>query len=565
MQFPGKEELFDSVMTVSYTKLKKAAFFCLALPACVFMLGFVRWYIGIPVTLLIAAAYFFTVRDTRRDTDRVISLPVSYIVILGAVVVLWCYLSGLGNLYYQSSDWSARNAIFRDLITHKWPVVYEAKDAALVYYIGYWLPAAVIGKAIFLTTGNLDIAWYSGNACLWMWSAICIFITILMVMILVGASNKKRFWIALTVFIFFSGLDIIGTLINNWVWGIGIPNHIEWWTKFQFSSMATCLGWVFNQAVPSWIATACFLGEKNTRNYAFLAVFCAVSAPLPAIGLALYMIGYAVYLLINAIKEKQIKQFVYDVATPQNIIPAIAVFPIFLLYYKTNLAVNVGQDGNTSFSPSYGTIIILAAVSVIFYALMIIRKKRSESYAEYAFVGTVALLIGAFAFINTTIKLNYLAFIFLECMIYLFIIMSDNRKNPLFYLSFIVMALCPVIHVGTDADFCMRASIPLVFILMTMCLRYLFENRKNLSSFVNPAKTISCWLLIVSLLIGSVTACKEFKRGFDAVKDNKKLNVVNDSTYTFERIFTGSAEGTDRNFIATNYEETAFFKYIAKK
>ncbi len=53
-----------------------------------------------------------------------------------AVAIVWSFLGGQGKLYYQSSDWQIRNAIYRDLIYRLWPVTYSDFDKALVYYIG---------------------------------------------------------------------------------------------------------------------------------------------------------------------------------------------------------------------------------------------------------------------------------------------------------------------------------------------------------------------------------------------------------------------------------------------
>ena len=63
-------------------------------------------------------------------------------------------------------------------------------------------------------------------------------------------------------------MDIVGLLLT------GNPSvietrlcekiHIEWWARFyQFSSFTTQLFWVFNQAVPAWIATLLVLSTKR--------------------------------------------------------------------------------------------------------------------------------------------------------------------------------------------------------------------------------------------------------------------------------------------------------------
>ena len=57
-------------MVVSYSKLKKIAYLLLALPTCIFALGFLKLWIGIPLALLVGGAYFFAIRgENLRDTE----------------------------------------------------------------------------------------------------------------------------------------------------------------------------------------------------------------------------------------------------------------------------------------------------------------------------------------------------------------------------------------------------------------------------------------------------------------------------------------------------------------
>ena len=66
------------------------------------------------------------------------------------------------------------------------------------------------------------------------------------------ADTGKKQGIGLLFLIFFSGMDILGALYSS-----RLPDllaydamHLEWWTNdFQFSSLTTCLFWVFNQTV----------------------------------------------------------------------------------------------------------------------------------------------------------------------------------------------------------------------------------------------------------------------------------------------------------------------------
>lgn len=556
-------------MTISYLKLKKIAFFCLALPSVIFVLGFLKWYIGIPVALLMAVAYFFAVRTVRCEEDQTLHLPVPFLLAVVGIVTLWCYFGGIGNLYYQSEDWSARNAIFRDLIRFEWPVIYPAKNAALVYYIAYWMPPAVVGKAFLaMTGGNLTVAWWAGNAAMWLWSVICVTLVILLVMIYVKANTKKRFWLVLLIIITFSGLDIVGTVFNRLTRGILISNHIEWWSRFQFSSLTTCLFWVFNQSVFGWLATACFLFEKKVCNYAFIIVCALPSSPFACIGLGIYMVGKALLLLVEAIREKRVGRFWRDVFTPQNVIPVLTVLPIIFFYFITNVAFNMTSETvATVAEPRAWSAIALLAVLGVGFGLLGYRQRRklrALTANKLFFLAIFSILLCVLALVNVRVRMNYLWFILLESIVFLLVLWDDHKKDPIFYLSWLVTVICPLLQIGTAEDFCMRASIPLIFILMVMCIQYLFQNAQVLKEKrVTYAK--ACYVVLVVLLVlGSVTVYKEFERGIVHVVTNGKINLVNDSIYSFERLLEGGPGGADKNFIAVSYQDTFFFRYLAK-
>lgn len=563
-------------MTITYRKLKKLAFLLLALPSVIFMIGFLRWYIGIPLAALIALAYVFSVRDGKASdvddgTETVLFVPVWCLLSLIGIVVAWCYFGGLGNLFYQSDDWFARNAIFRDLISHKWPVIYGAKDVALVYYIGLWLPSATIAKVVLWVSGSLDVAFFVGNLVLWGFVALCVIVAILCTMVFVKANTVKRFFAAIAIFIVFSGLDVIGTVYNFVARGVEIGDHVEWWSVYyQYSSMTTALFWVFNQAVLAWLAVSCFLNEKNTRNYAWIVVLCAASAPLPCVGLGLYMIGMLLYRFTKSIKEKSLSTFFRDVFTVQNLVSVFAIFPIYLLYYVTNLAVNVGQEAAAvTRSTDPWTVSVFAVVFAAVVLVTIVCACRRRAWKEWISVAVIVGIFMVMAITNPSLRLPYVFFVLLEGVIFLVPLWRDYKRNPLWHLSLLLVMLCPNIHVGTAADFCMRASIPLVFVIMALCMQYLFANGASLweNTKGNRARRvtkISCWVLAVCLALGVYTPYKEFERGITEVVKEQKLVLVDDWVYTFDQVFEAPMENLDRNFIARDYEETIFYRYLAK-
>ena len=560
-------------VTVSYAKLRRVAFLLLALPSAVFAVGFLKWWIALPVVALLCFALYCALwkKDAEKapaQDERVLKLPIRQMLVLFGIVMLWCFLSGLGNLYYQTGDWGARNAIFRDLIRFNWPVIYASKNAALVYYIGFWLPPALVGKLFFSLGCTLEAAFAIGNIALLFWSAIHLYTVFLLLMLFLRADTKKRFFAVILIVVCFSGMDIVGSLLPRITLGMKVHSHLEWWTKYQFSSTASCLGWVFNQAIPAWLTVSCFLHEKQMRNYALLAVLCASAAPLPCVGVAGYMLAVLGVRTVRAVREKQIFALCREVLSLQNLISAAVLLPMWMVYYLSNMAVSAAANGVAP-KPDYVAVVtvILMAVAAAVGAFLL-RKHKREWYS-LAIPAAAFLAAGLWGIVNTELTMLYVGSFFLESGFYLLLLWWANRESLYYRVATVYVIIAPLIRLGTDFDFCMRVSIPTVFILMVLSARFLLENadcitRSGKKLGGRHLQRVLCIALIAVLAIGSFTLLAELRNGVVGVIKAGKLNAVNDTIITFDQHFGGAAAGADRNFIASDYGETFFFRYLAK-
>lgn len=146
---------------------------------------------------------------------------------------------------------------------------------------------------------------------------------------------------------------------------------------------------------------------------------------------------------------------------------------------------------------------------------------------------------------------KFIIFLILEIGIFGIIIYKYNKNNALFYFLILCLCLIPPVKVGYSTDFCMRASIPFLFLLMILVINSVIESwtRKDYHTFA---------ALVFVLIIGSATPICEFKRTF---------------TETFERLKAGEivyAEDYDmvgilnnRNF-SGDIEKNIFLKYFFK-
>lgn len=556
---------------VTYKGLRFMAFGFLLLPVLLFLLFFTRPYIGFPTAAVLVGVYFLSVREEMCAGREFEITPIRLVIFL-AICALWCYLGGQGGLFYQAADWNERNAIFRDLIVYQWPVYYPETDTMLTYYIGHWLPAAGLGRIIYLLTQDIELAFKIGNVLLGLWTLCGVLLTLLLHICTISPRKWSGQWLTLLMFLGFSGMDIIGCCLMHWdIEDIVRIQHIEWWIdRYQFSSNTTCLFWVFNQAVPSWVATLCFANEKNNRNYAFIVGCILLSASLPSVGLAVLMIGRVFIEVVKAGKERSIGRYIRKTFSPSNVLVVICWVPIVGLYLMSNSALEKTVDNAMVQTVSHvaehmknfsALLLILAAGVLILHAVFKIIFKRRMGTPFL--LGVFGLLVLSVVVIYTfhDVGKAYFAFLALECGIYWLLIADDYHREPMYYLIAAVFILCPCIKVGIGADFCMRASLPALTLLMSMCTKKLcnyLECRQR-----QVMNSVSCLLLAGCLMIGVVTPAVEIYRGVTNVVSRGKLVQTADSVYTLNQYHTSG--GIYGNFVSENYRDALFFKYIARK
>lgn len=486
--------------------LKKFSYLYLLLPIIVFYLGYLKWFISIPLVIGLLFLFKLLVKDkTKQENDF---LNKKYIVILGIVITIICFLAGMGGNFYQSNDYHWRNAIFRDMINFEWPVYYEKLDASLCYYIGHWIISAIIAKPFLMISSN--VAWQVGNIALLLWSSFGVLLAMLWLIHLLKIKKGKYIFLAVAVFLLFSGMDFVGADLFNRA--VVANKHLEWWTPgVQFSSMITQLFWVFNQTIVPWIITLMFLKEESPKNYLALGLLCLPYGPLPFCGIVFLFIGKGTELFVNAIKKKKISCFFKEIFSFQNILALFLIFPIYLLYYSNNSATTGGGF------------------------------RLATELLNYASLKKIFL------------------FWLLEIGIIYILLFWKNRKSILFHLSFLGLFLCPFFKIGYSSDFCMRASIPLLVVCAYYVINTLYQyciqkNKQTLS-------TVIMTILVEIFMIGAITPFFEFYRAFYTIKTTHKINAVADNIKTF----SDKDPGELQNFITVNPKENSlFFKYLCK-
>ena len=528
-------ELRSKDITISTEWIKRISFLYLLVPFLIFCLGNLKPYLSIGTSLVFAWLF---VKNWRSKTQKSGTYLLSRRNIIYTVlaVLLWVALSGIGGFAFQNIDFHIRNAIFRDLINFSWPVRYYTNPTDpsipynLVYYTGFWLPAALVGKIS---------GWLAANIALYVWTVLGILLTLFLL-----ASKIKLTIPKLTLLlIFFSGMDGLGTLIKI----IAVPNaidrlwppifHLEWWMPgFQYSSFTTQLFWVFNQAIPAWLCMALLFMVGERKNILMIWSLCCFFAPLPAIGMLPYVVLKIPKELMDSEnlninpKIQSIRNFfgrlfqdVRALMSIENVLGGGLILGVSLLYFSSNV-----QFSNTAGSADQ-------PIEWLFYAI----------------------------------------FLPFDGLILWWVFKSRYKANLNWYLAGALLIAIPLIKIGSAHDFCMRGSIPTLFMLVLW-------SAETLAAPGTKARAA----LILLLGIGAITPLYEINRSVYRTASyylapptateklaGEQIKIYEPTSYEFDHPYTLTADSfrslanydpeVISNFLA-RADHTLFEKYLLK-
>ncbi len=537
----------------------------IALPFIIFAAGFLKPYFALPVTILMVAAVFFAAKHSN-GLDSIPLLPNDiFKIVFGVLLIVFIVLlSGIGDVFWQNNDHATRNTLFDILTTYEWPPKYSTAsgDVSIIYYIGFWLPSALIGKLFSLNAGYIfQVFWASAALCI-IWYLLCVM-------------DKKIVIYPLIIFLFFSGMDTLGysfvtSIFSNpsklqlgkWVFtnGSAFSRHIEWWPKyFQYSSHMTQLFWVFNQSLPVWIATLLLLVEKSNKNLVFIMGVTLLSSTLPFVGLIPIFIWCAVCshsegTFLDRPITSDFKSSFLSLFTYQNVVGGGLSGILSFLYLIGNIASSQKslQASSAGAVQSEFSLMVFLSVFLIWLVVYSFFEKSASKNPWHLLYLIPSLPLAFFMAKLPSYKLiYYVMFILLEFLILSAILIPAHKKSTLFFITVSSLMIIPFFVVGKSIDFCMRASIPL---LVVLCL---FAT-DGLKKYLDSGKEILATILCTILMIGAITPAREIVRTLEATSYElrTKGKVENDSK-TVRQVFGG------RNFTGKT-ENNIFFKYIAK-
>ena len=420
----------------------------LALPLALFLGGWFQWWVALPALACMA----YALRPLWGGAQPVIRVPVTRLQLVVAVSAgcAWALLGGADHLVFANADWHIRDAVLHDLVVSPWPVGYgplDGEESILRAPVAFYLPAALVGKGLGLSAAHVAMG---------LWTAVGATLFLLQVMSLMP--SRTGAFVAILVVIFFSGLDIVGSLLNDgprFRYDWNITTHLEWWAgKYQYSSMTTQLFWVPNHALGGWLTIGMLW--RNKRNDGFNAVLplvvvaAALWSPLTAVGLAPFVLLHAIE---DSVRARSLKLLDPRIWAPAALIGILVSGYLIMDPGRIPKGVALGGRGED---------LVLDLLQQAQFFLL-----------EAGFIGAAILAI---------------------------------RPTAEVVLALVILALLPLVYLGPGNDFVMRASIPSLTVLAIGAGLALVAHSKD-----GAPKRMKA-VLAALLLVGAVTPLEEIAR-----------------------------------------------------
>ncbi|MEI6078913.1 MAG: hypothetical protein WCS94_25295 [Verrucomicrobiota bacterium] len=257
----------------------------LALPLVIFFYG---WLKPIYALLAVAPILFCGWRLLREWPVECGSFQLREIGLVTAASFALTAFVGIGAFGFQDDDWIKHNAVLFDCVNLPWPVYLSdgSTSWALVYYLAYYLPAAVVGKIGGYAAAQVALwAWSGGGvtlSCLWF-----------------ARLTRLPAGVVFFAFFAFSGLDFFANLLVQIIGLTGNHGAINYfpsqsWSKiWQFPSHYWMLQWSPGQALVAWLSAGLFLSSPHRLRLLCLGLLVTCAgfwSPFAGIGLFLLAI-----------------------------------------------------------------------------------------------------------------------------------------------------------------------------------------------------------------------------------------------------------------------------------
>jgi hypothetical protein len=412
----------------------------------------------------------------------------SGIVLAFVFIAIWLGFSGAGGVGFQNDDYRASNALLNDLITQDWPLtaILDNTQAPIVYYMAYYLPAAIIGKAF---------GWMYANMFLFLWTLMGVALAFAWFWNISRIDFKNRgikIWILITViFCLAGGLDHIGAFV--FAGSFSSPTaHIEPWAGyFEYSSNTTLIYWVPQHTIASWLIIGMIvdaLYDKYNLKYLGMVISTGVIwSPFGIVG----AVPYLLFVLFVYLQPKH-RRYLWNWESIVFNSFSIWIGAIYLLYLGSNqFRFPIGFIWQFSKNHTDLAIYVLA-----FWCL------------EFALLGALTLLLIGLG----TVFSHSMAFPRRDGRKWIILLEQEFNITPLqlflFLVSVGVLGALPLFKMGIKNDLVMRGSVASLSIFWAFVAKVVFD----VSARVRMKFKLLYALISILLTIGFFTSFNEIAR-----------------------------------------------------
>ncbi len=518
-------------MRISKRFLMIASMCYLYLPIEIFVCTWTKWYIALPATLFFGWAFLrFLARSVEGEALEL--HPAVFIFILIFLLVV-AYFAGWGNFVIQTGDWKKHNTILSDLINYSWPVYYSnsGEHSMLTYYLAMYMVPALLGKVFGHSFAVAQLA----NG---IWSYLGLLLVALNLLRVLHCRKVKSQLLTIFMLIFYAGPIWIGQKLILLIYP-GFPNvfspNSQWMVssyqiQLQYTNDFSLLQWVYPQAIGPWLIMLLFLEHrKQIEDYCVILLPGLFFATLPFLGLVPFAVVEAFVLLYDS---RNFMEWLKRIFTIENVLTMVCYLLIFGGYFIGNV---------TGDKPEF------------------IGFSRVD-YSGYEAV--------------------YPIFILFTFGLYGLCLLKSNHRNHLFWTATVLLVLIPFVRMGLYNDWCMRTSIPALFIYMLLMLEFLMkqwglneeQEGKMLCSpsMTQKPATVCMTILLLVAIIYPLSDMRDVIKNDEVNKDRVGEVMTYGTLETYANrnldlsVYSGIYQDVLYNYYTYDIEEQFFYKYIAR-
>lgn len=489
-------------MTIRYRHLELFNLLFCYTPVFLFLWGWCRWTVSVPLTVLILYMFYRYYRS-QRDNELysesfTIHRKVWYPVMIGAAAL--AIALDYGGMFVNTDafgDYLRNGAVPQDLARYDWPVIYDDAQtpSMLTYYLGFYLFPGFVGKLFgspILAEISLGIVGYLGM--------LLLFVNIIR---LVNAQSVKAQISAVLIYLGFGGMLLFLQLATFAFHSDVVLGDPHWFVfgSLQYRSTLISLRWAFPQYyVPITCLILLYMHRGERKYYAMWILPALLCGTWAFTMLVMYAVGDYIF---TSFCDRKVH---FDILSWQNI--ACAGIGVLLLTYLLGCWA-VDATGNMQF-------------------------QLITDWKYYL--------------------VSYLPFCLFMFGCYFLLIWKDTKKDDFFYLTLAFLCILPFMRAGKYNDWVMGTSMPALFMLSIYCIRFLINKPAEKTAKRKWVILIACLVFNVYYPLHELNTTYRYTHMPERTMREFSCKDCEDIGLGWRTYFT--------NY---NYEESFFYKHIARQ